>query len=183
LTQGMARRVRKSVADQAVGIPPAVKPSVDLKNGVAYSLPTNQRFVIFLFFEFGLFFAATLAMWPVDQTIAALLLVIAVVLPSVMYYYDGARTPRSVVISEESIVLRFRFGKPKKIEWDDIEFLQKIDVFERFSSTSKTLGWMKARSMKIPVVLSNKAGDVAIYAYTQKKGTSPPIKVIPKDTG
>ncbi|HUL39356.1 MAG TPA: hypothetical protein VLU38_03605 [Methanomassiliicoccales archaeon] len=177
----MARRVRKSVADQAMGSAPAAKPSVDLKRGAVYNLPTNQRSMIFLFFEFGLFFAAALAMWPVDHIIGAVLFAVAVGLPLVMYYYDGTKTPRSAVISEDSVVLNYRFGKPKRVEWDDIEFLQKIDVYERFSSRSKPLGWMKARSMKAPVVLSNKAGDAAIYAYTLKKGTAPPAKVIPKE--
>ena len=177
----MARRVKKNVMDQAVGGAPSADKSVDLKRGVEYFLPTNQRSTIFLFFEFGLFFAAAIAMWPTDKTIAAILFAVAIGLPLTMYYYDGTKTPRSAVVSEDGILLRYRFGKPRMVEWDDIEFMQKIEVFERFSSKSKPLGWMKARSMRTPVVLSSKAGDVAIYAYRLKKGTAPPVRIIPKE--
>jgi hypothetical protein len=177
----MARRVKQSVMAQATGSAPVMKQSIDLKKGVEYPQPTNQRSTIFLFFEFGLFFAAALAMWPVDQMISALLFAVAIGLPLVMYYYDGRKTPRSAVISEDSIVLKYRFRPPMTVNWDDIEFLQKIEVFERLSSKSKPMGWMKAQSMKGPMVLSNKAGQAAIYAYTLKKGVPPPEKLVKKE--
>jgi hypothetical protein len=178
----MARRVSKSVMSQAGGTPSQViKPSIDLKNGTSYALPINQRSIIFLFFEFGLFFAAALAMWPVDQTIAVILFAVAIALPSIMYYYDGRKTPRSATIYEDRLVLKYRFGSPVNIYWDDIEFLQKIEVFERLSSKSRPLGWIKSISMKSPVVLSDRAGDAAIYAYTLKKGLYPPKKLVEKE--
>jgi hypothetical protein len=40
---------------------------------------------------------------------------------------------------------------------------------------------MKGTSMKTPVILSNKAGDAAIYAYTMKKGVPPPEKIVEKN--
>jgi hypothetical protein len=178
----MARRVRQSVIAQADGTPtPAVKQSLDLKKGVEYSLPTNQRSIIFLFFEFGLFFAAALAMWPVDQVIAGGILALAIVVPGIMYYYDGRKTPRSAFITEDKIVLKFKFGPSVTVNWDEVEYLQKIEVFERLSSKSRSLGWLKGITMKSPVILSNKAGDAAIYAYTLKKGTAPPEKLVEKE--
>jgi hypothetical protein len=173
----MARRVSQTVRDQATGGVQIVKPSIDLEEGAEYLLPTNQRSIIFLFFEFGLFFAAALAMWPVDQMVAAALFAIAIVLPLIMYYYDGSKTPRSTVVYKDHLVLKYKFGKPVTVYWDDIEYLQRIEVFERLSSRSKPLGWMKSRSMKSPVILSNKAGEAAIYAYTQNKGVPPPQKL------
>jgi hypothetical protein len=177
----MARRVRQSVKDQATGSIQIAKPTIDLEKGAEYALPTNQRSIIFLFFEFGLFFAAALAMWPVDQIMAAALFAIAIALPLFMFYIDGRKTPRSVMVYEDRLVLKYRFGQPVTVFWDDIEFLQRIEVFERLSSRSKPLGWMKSRSMKSPVVLSFKAGEAAIYAYTLKKGVPPPEKLIEKE--
>ncbi len=159
-----------------------IRQSVDLKKGTRFTLPTNQRSIIFLFFEFGLFFAAGVAMWPVDQTIGIILFAVAVGLPAFMYYYDGRSTPRSVVIYDEKIVLNYKFKAPFTVAWNDIEYLQKIEVFDRFSSRSRPLGWMKAKTMRVPVILSNKAGDAAIYAYTLKTGLAPPIGYIKKET-
>jgi hypothetical protein len=178
----MARRVRQSVMAQAGGTSPkVVKQSIDLKNGATYALPTNQRSIIFLFFEFGLFFAAALAMWPVDRALAAILFAVAIGLPAIMYYYDGKKTPRNVTIFEDRLVLKYRFGSPVTVYWNDIEFLQKMEVFERLSSKSKPLGWMKATTMRVPVVLSDKAGDVAIYSYTLKNGVAPPTKLVEQE--
>jgi hypothetical protein len=180
----MARRVKQSVmaqAAQASGTPKAVKQPIDLKKGAEFSLPTNQRSLIIHLFEFGLFFAAGLAMWSVDKVISGLLFALAVGIPLLMYYYDGTKTPRSAIIDEDKIVLRFRFGKPKTVYWDDIEYLQKIEVYETLSSRSKSIGWMKGTTMKTPIILSNKAGDAAIYAYTLKKGSPPPEKIVEKN--
>ncbi len=177
----MARRVKQSVMDQAgISQSQEIRQSVDLKKGTRFMLPTNQRSIIFLFFEFGLFFAAGLAMWPVDQTIAIILFIVAVGLPAFMYYYDGRSTPRSVVVYDEKLVLYYKFKAPVTISWNDIEYLQKIEVFDRFSSKSRPLGWMKAKTMRVPVILSNKAGDAAIYAYTLKIGVAPPTGYIKK---
>jgi hypothetical protein len=180
----MARRVKQSVmaqAAQASSAPKAVKQSVDLKKGAEFFLPTNQRSLVIHLFEFGLFFAAALAMWSVDMVISGVLFALAIGIPLLMYYYDGTKTPRSAFIDEDKIILKFRFGKPKTIFWDDIEYLQKIEVYETLSSRSKSIGWMKGTSMKTPVILSNKAGDVAIYAYTMKKGVPPPEKIVEKN--
>ena len=180
----MARRVKQNVmaqAAQASGTPKAATQSVDLKKGAEFFLPTNQRSLIIHLFEFGLFFAAGLAMWSVDMVISGLLFALAIGIPLLMYYYDGTKTPRSAFIDEDKIVLRYRFGKPKTVYWDDIEYLQKIEVYETLSSRSKSIGWMKGTSMKTPVILSNKAGDVAIYAYTLKKGVPPPEKIVEKN--
>jgi hypothetical protein len=54
------------------------------------------------------------------------------------------------------------------VNWDEVEYLQKIEVFERLSSRSRSLGWLKGITMKSPVILSNKAGDAAIYAHLKK---------------
>lgn len=178
----MARRVRQNVMAQAGGSPQAVKQGVDLKYGKEYTLPANQRSMIFLFFEFGLFFAAGLAMWSVDQTIALVLFALAIAIPLLMYFYEAKKTPRIAVINEDSIVLKYQIGKPLTVFWDEIEFLQKLEVFERLSSKSRPMGWMKASTMKSPIVLSNKAVDAAIYAYTLKKGAPPPQKIIGKDS-
>jgi hypothetical protein len=108
-------------------------------------------------------------------------LALAIVVPGIMYYYDGRKTPRSAFITEDKIVLKFKFGPSVTVNWDEVEYLQKIEVFERLSSKSRSLGWLKGITMKSPVILSNKAGDAAIYAYTLKKGTAPPEKLVEKE--
>jgi len=162
----MARRVREDLIrhrDPRPPTPPGAK---------VFHMPTNLRMYTFALMELGLLNFAALSEMPYDRILGDLLLIIAFLIPGLLWVYEGKRRAHSVTVSESGLEFDYRFSKPLAVSWDQIVYLQM--VYLGGEGAKRGIGWMRASNMRTPTNLPSEAAKLAIAFYTSKTGKAPP---------